>query len=252
MTRWVRNLGLALSFGTIIPIPDRGPIDDEALLASVSFFPIVGLILGLALWGLNAAFSLVLPRQISAIMALALYTMATGGLHLDGLMDTFDAIGSRKPAREALLIMKDSRVGAMGALAASLLLIGKALAFSKLPLTANPGAWVAVPIIARLAVVWSMPLAPAAAETGLGVLYAQRISPKTLIVATVLGLLGVGLLLSTQAAIILSLLGLGLTLGWTRYIQRRFGGSTGDTYGALIEIVEWVGFLMLTGGWAHG
>ncbi len=252
MVRWMKNMGLALSFGTIVPLPDLGSIDDKTLRSSVGFLPIVGLILGLALWGLNAALAQMLPREMAAIIVLALYIIATGGLHLDGLMDTMDAIGSRKLHQEALAVMKDSRVGAMGAIAASLLLIGKALAFSKFPITANPGPWVAVPMIARTTAIWSMAWSPAATEHGLGSLYAQKIPRTTMTVATMGGLLGLWVFLPIRAAAILLLLSVGMTLAWTRFVRHRFGGSTGDTYGALIEMVEWLGFLILTGGWVHG
>lgn len=252
IVRWMKNFGLALSFGTIAPLPDLGPVDDKTLRTSIGFLPIVGLILGLALWGANAALALLLPRAVAAIIVLTLYVLATGGLHLDGLMDTMDAIGSRKPAQEALAVMKDSRVGAMGTIAASLLLIGKVLAFSKFPITISPGPWVAVPIIARTAAVWSMSRSPAASERGLGAIYAQKIPGATFALASMAGLLGVWVFLPVKAAVILILVSFALTLGWTQFVRRRFGGSTGDTYGALIEMVEWVGFLILTGGWVHG
>lgn len=250
--RWFKSVGLVLSFGTIFPMPNLGSVDDVSLRRSIAWFPLVGLLLGLALWGVITALACIVPRAVAAIMALALYTVATGGLHLDGLMDTMDALGSRKPAALALAIMKDSRVGAMGAIAGILLLMGKALAFSHLPLTASPGAWVAVPMIARAAVIWPMAKAPAAQESGLGAIYAQKIPLRSIITATAMGLLGVWLLVPFVAALVLSLVTVLMAWGWTRFIARRFGGFTGDTYGALIEIVEWLGFLVLTGGFGHG
>lgn len=252
MGRWLKSVALALSFGTIFPMPDLAPVDNDNLRHSIAWFPLVGLLLGLALWGVSTTLALIVPRSIAAILALTLYTLATGGLHLDGLMDTMDAIGSRKPAALALVIMKDSRIGAMGAIAAIILLMGKALAFSHLPLTASPGAWVAVPMMARAAVVWPMAAAPSAQESGLGAIYAQKVPGRSIFTATALGILGVWFLLPMVAALVLSLVTAGLAWGWTRFITRRFGGFTGDTYGALVEIVEWLGFLMLTGGVFHG
>ena len=250
--RWFKSLGLVLSFGTIFPMPNLGSVDDNSLRRSIAWFPLVGLILGLALWGVNAVSAWIVPRAVAALIALTLYTLATGGLHLDGLMDTLDAIGSRKPATLALAIMKDSRIGAMGAIAAILLLMGKALAFSRLPLTASPGAWVAVPMMARAAVIWPMALAPAAGDSGLGATYAQKIPLRSIIIAIAMGILGVWLLLPVVAALVLTAVTIAMAWSWTRFIARRFGGFTGDTYGALIEIVEWLGFLVLTGGFSHG
>lgn len=246
-----RRIWLALSFGTVLPVPRLRAVDKQELQRSVGFFPLVGLLLGATLWASVWLLGRDLPRWPVALLALTLYAVLTGGLHLDGLMDTMDAVGSRKPPREALDIMKDSHVGAMGTLAAILLLLGKASAFASLS-SRHPGVWIAVPMMARMAVVWSMVLAPPARPSGLGALYARQISWRTVTLATLLGVGGAFWLVSWQSAALLTVLAVTVTWGWTGFVGRRFGGSTGDTFGALVEIMEWAGFLAMVGVWAHG
>ena len=127
------------------------------LRSSMGFFPLLGLVLGLAVWFSLEAISRVVPRVAAAIVVLALYTLATGALHVDGLADTFDALGSWKTSRQdSLAVMKDSRLGIVGAVALLLRLLGKAAAFSHIPLS-HWGAWFAIPALSRLAVVWCGP-----------------------------------------------------------------------------------------------
>ncbi len=242
---------LALGFATIVPMPRLASVDQDALRRSMGFFPVAGLVLGLFLWALIWTGAQLVPRSVAALLALALYVLVTGALHLDGLADTFDALGSRKPPVKALEVMKDSRIGTMGAVAVILVLLGKALAFTRIPVN-GPGPWMVVPVLARTSVVWSMKWAPAARPEGLGALYAGRLTPSTVVAATVVGVLAAATLLSWPHALLLVLLSLGMTLVWVLVVRRRFGGATGDTYGALLEVVEWVGFLSLTGGWGHG
>lgn len=242
---------LIMAFATIVPMPSMTGVDDTALRRSIGFFPVAGWVLGLFLWGAMWVTAHLMPRGPAAVVVLAAYVLLTGALHLDGLADTFDAIGSRKSAHDALTVMKDSRIGTMGAVAVMLVLIGKVIAFSHLSAT-SLGVWVVVPVLARTSVVWSMMGTPAARPEGLGALYAQHLSKWTVAGATGVSLITATLLMPWHEALGLMLLAVASTVVWTRVIRKRFGGSTGDTYGALLEIVEWVGFLAVTGGWGYG
>lgn len=232
-------------------MPSVGEVEPDALRRSMGLFPVSGLLLGFFLWGCAWAGTHLMPRLAAAIVVLAVYTVATGALHLDGLADTFDGIGSRKPADEALAIMKDSRIGTMGSAAILLVLMGKAAAFSRLPID-EVGVWVVVPVLARTAVVWSMMSAPAARPEGLGAFYARRLPPSAVIGATVVGIVAAAVLLPWQTALMLVVLASAITIFWSFWIRQRLGGSTGDTYGALVEMIEWAGFLALTGVLNYG
>lgn len=245
-----RPLSLALSFMTILPVPIRGPIEEADLRQSATFFPWVGAGLGLVLWSLWRLFSLALPPLVASTLAVAAYLAVTGAIHLDGLMDTADAIASRQPANRALEVMRDSRVGAVGAAFGCVILVGKTAALGHAG-TAPAAVFAAVPAVSRLAIVWSMALSSGARPTGLGAVYAKRLSPgqigiSTLSVATGLALaMPIGIALAGLAA------SFAVTVSFTAFVRRRFGGTTGDTFGALNELVEWLGFSALAGLMAH-
>ncbi|MCZ4151790.1 adenosylcobinamide-GDP ribazoletransferase, partial [Escherichia coli] len=96
------------------------------LRESVVYYPLVGAAIGLAVWLGGALFGTVLPALPAAVLTLTLWVWLTGGLHLDGWMDTADGLLSYRSRERMLEIMKDSRVGAMGVIACVLLLMMKA------------------------------------------------------------------------------------------------------------------------------
>lgn len=96
------------------------------LKRSASYYPLVGVVIGIIVWGFAALTSMVLPPLPCAILTLVVWVWLTGGLHLDGWMDAADALFSYRSRERMLEIMKDSRVGAMGVIACVLLLMLKA------------------------------------------------------------------------------------------------------------------------------
>ena len=112
------GLRTALSLFTVIPAGAGAELGEGEAAAAVLWLPAVGLLLG----GLAAGVMLGVaaggdsgPRRLlGAVLAVALLALLTGGLHLDGLADTVDGLGSRRPAQQALEIMRRSDVGPMG------------------------------------------------------------------------------------------------------------------------------------------
>ncbi|QQE79687.1 adenosylcobinamide-GDP ribazoletransferase [Alicyclobacillus sp. SO9] len=238
-----KRILLAVQFLTIIPVPHFRNVSEKDIRETAPFFPLVGALLGLILWGIQDTLRLSFPNIISTTLSLMVYTFLTGALHLDGLMDTFDALGSRKSTDKALEIMKDSRVGAMGAISAIVVYLGKAAVLYSLPGNAW-GVVIVVPVLSRFGMVVAMAIAPSArGKDGLAGMFAQKISYQSLAYSiAITGLLSIGL----NSVF----LGLGLMLGLivlsiliTVYLSHRFGGMTGDTYGALNEILEWLGWV---------
>lgn len=236
--RWLRSFVLAIQFLTICPTPTVQNVQIHELRRSTMWFPLVGLLLGGFLYGVVAGLSQVVASNVAAIVALTLFTFATGGLHLDGLMDTADAIGSRYARVEALRVMKDSRVGAMGVITGILVLATKWAAITSVSaLHISP--FLFVPVLSRTGMVWAMNLAPAAQkESGLGQVYAKKIPLFYVLLATFLAIVIVYLTVHVLFAVLLFVV-LGLiTLCFTRWMHAKYGGMTGDTYGALNELVE--------------
>lgn len=246
MRRLWRSFRLAWQFFTIIPAPSVAVVTDDDVRRSALFLPVIGALLGLGFTGVSILLRHVLLTPAAMFVALTAYTVATGALHVDGLMDTADAIGSRKGRDDALAIMKDSRVGAMGAIAAVFLLCGKWLATSELPSSTLDLLWL-VPMWSRLAMLWSMMISPAAKDSGLGSQFARRVDTRAvwLMSALTLGTSAVFSPIGLTACLFASsILVVGLFVPW---MMRKFGGMTGDTYGALGELTEWVSWFVLAG-----
>lgn len=239
----VRWFILATQFATVIPTPSIRTVSDSDVRTSVLFFPIIGGALGCVLWGVQYFLTRHVPSLPATAVSLTVYTLLTGALHLDGLMDTADAIGSRRPREEALNIMKDSRIGAMGAVAAILILIGKLTAISSVS-AQDWKPFIVVPMMSRLSMIWSMAASRSARQEGLGSFFARRLSVWVLAGATIFSGVVCILILPLKDALwvlVYFVVTVSLFNGW---MVRKFGGTTGDTYGALNEITEWVGWMV--------
>ncbi len=133
----VRSFQTALSFLTIFRVPIHPPPSLEDVGRAAWAFPLVGAIIGLILVGADRIFSGHLPAPLSAVLVVGLWVVVTGGLHLDGWADCGDSLPVSASPQQRLAIMKDSRLGAFGALALILILAVKtaAVASENLPLT---------------------------------------------------------------------------------------------------------------------
>lgn len=245
MSAW-RRLALAITFLTIVPIRVPSPVTESDVTASVAYYPLVGAGLGGLLLGL-AYLVHAWPSLLAAAVLAIVYTVVTGALHLDGLMDTADALASRRSRQEALAIMKDSRVGALGALAGVLVLLVKVAAWSTL-LHRAPFPWfVAVPAVARTGMLWVVarePAAPRGDTPTLADRY-QGAVPTRVVLLWATGFLAALVVVGGGwTAVLLTAGGMALAAGAGRATTRWLGGMTGDTYGAVNELVEVWGWIV--------
>ena len=238
----------AVQFLTLAPVQLRAQPSDAQLGSSLLFYPLVGALLGGAL-SLLAALCAGLPPLVTAALLLAALSLASGGLHLDGLADSCDALaGAGGDRARALAIMRDPRCGALGAAAVGVVLIAKFAAFVALATAAAAGATAtAVAIIA----------ACAAARAAVIALYlsADYVRPAGLGAAMAANLpraAGFAVLAVTAVAIAAACVaggGLGAAAAMLgaaavafmvcrRLMVARIGGATGDTTGATVETVE--------------
>lgn len=236
----MRQLLLAISFLTIIPAYGSRQADDREMAGSLAFYPLVGLIIGVLLATLAYGSSKLGLGMGGTALVLVFWMILTAGLHLDGLMDTADGLFSGRERERKLEIMRDSRVGAMGAVALAALLI---LKFSFLSLLLHPaGLWVLVmaPAFGRFMMLPAIYCFPyARTGPGLGKTFAEHVNRVHMLIAAATLLLGAyllagfyGLLLIGAAAVPVALI--------TAWIAHQLGGLTGDTYGAVCEISETV------------
>jgi adenosylcobinamide-GDP ribazoletransferase len=240
----MRAVVTAFAFLTRLPVRPAAPSDAD-LGRSVTFFPLVGLVLGLLLTAVAFLLGGRLAPTVTAVLLVALLGAATGGLHLDGLADVFDGVGGGQGDRARTLeIMRDSRVGAHGAAALVLLLLAKVLALAHLLERRDLSAVLTFPAIARWAAAPAIALVPYARPEGLGRAFsgqagAWQVAGATLIAAPI-ALASGGRLLPPSAAALVTVALLAL------WLTRRLGGMTGDAYGAAIEMAE-VAFLVAAG-----
>lgn len=226
----------AIAFLTRLPVP-RLSAETKDWERSPAFYPVVGLLLGLLLAAWSWLMQQVFPASLAAVLTLTFWVFITGGLHLDGWMDLADGLGSWRDREKVFAIMKDSRVGAMGVIAAILLFMVKGVALYEIASSGWIMMLVLPPLLARTMLVAAIWFWPYVTEKGLG---SGLRSGLTRTIVTI-GLCG------TAVAIIgvyqlrgLFVVGLSVVLAvlFTQRIHQRLGGLTGDCYGALVEWTE--------------
>ena len=235
----------ALRFLTIIPLPRRREISPEEIGRSVVYFPVVGVIIGLILAGLNWLLGLVLPSAIVNVLLIVCLVIISGALHLDGLVDTCDGIGGHKTVEERWQVMHDSRAGGFGVIGACCLLLVKYISLNSVPEPLLVTTLMLMPILSRWAIVYAICVYPSARASSLGKIVKQEASRQRFIIATVITLLlAIGSARLTNT-VYFYLVGLAIMFGiWVivmavaSYLKHKFSGLTGDTYGAINEIAE--------------
>src|SRR5437867_1561091 len=142
------GLVLAVRYLTIVPLPGRAAHGVDALGRAAGWFPVVGLGLGLVLVGVERVASILFPSLLAALLTVTAWKVLTGGLHLDGLADCLDGLVGRD-AEHRLSIMRDSRIGAFGAVGLILFLLLEIAAVAELPAGLRWRALLVVPALAR-------------------------------------------------------------------------------------------------------
>lgn len=240
----LRPLWIAFGLLTRLPVHTGDARDDDAGRA-VAFFPVVGGVIGMILAALAAMTVNRASASIVAVGLVACLAALTGGLHLDGVADVFDGLGGAHGGRERMLaIMRDSRIGAHGAVALILVLLAKTIALSAVVQRHDALTIVAFPAVARWAAVPLLVFFPSAREEGLGKTFNARASSREVALATAF-VVALGICCGTEF-IAPTLSALSVALAFGAWIQRRLGGLTGDVYGGAIELAE-VTFLIAAG-----
>jgi len=218
-------------------LPWGRELSPEELGRSTGYFPVVGIIIGLILVGLNWLFELFLPSPVVHVLLVVSLVVLSGALHLDGFVDTCDGIAGHKTPEERWQVMSDSRAGAFGIIGACCLLLVKYVLLNSVPETLLMAALVLMPTISRWAVVYAIFAYSYAKPSGLGKVFKQGTRWQWFTMATLIALV--------VAIVLAKLMGLAIILGiWVitvamaAYLKRKFSGLTGDTYGAVNEVAE--------------
>lgn len=232
----MRGFVIALTFLTRIPLPQPNDVSPEEFNRSYRYYPLVGLVIGLLLWLLAKALFPYYPPLVLGALLLGAELMLTGGIHIDGFMDSMDGLLSARSPERILEIMKDSRVGAHASMALfGLLLIKFSLLASLTPSLLS--ILIVMPILSRWVFQIGVIGFPYARSQGLGkgVHEATHWIPFILSGIVVCGisyfLVGLAGLIAVGATV------LTITL-FASKVSSLLGGLTGDLYGALIELSE--------------
>jgi adenosylcobinamide-GDP ribazoletransferase len=265
----IKRVLLAFQFCTIVPVNVSGDVTEKDVAASAAFFPLVGAFQGLLTAVAACLLMRVLPPDVVAALALLGLILTNGGFDLDGLADTFDALAVKssgdieRDRTKRLSVMRDSATGAIGVIALVMtlllkfVLVGRILsgfsisaAATLFVLMATFSKWINVPVMYH---------GVSARKDGLGKIFIEHAGLGSLAISTgivvllivsvaALNLLGGspmnGVLLSICFCIGAYLLGLLAV----KFFAKRFGGLTGDHFGALTEVCELL-FLLVAYIW---
>lgn len=254
---------LALQFLTIFPLKVKGNVDKTDMAGSSVFFPVVGLLQGTLLLAVGLVLENVFHPEIFIALILLVHVLINGGLHLDGLADTFDALAVRGDRQRKLEVMKDGSVGAIGVAAIIFTLALKYLslkAISGFSLYAWYSTLISMPIISKFAMLISMYAGKPARDDGTGKIFMEGLRGSHLLIASAMAFIylempviflngDIGPLYHLFSLVTLTLIG-AASFFLVRLFTGSFGGLTGDTLGATGEISETL-FLLLVIAW-HG
>lgn len=215
-----------------VPVRTSGEV-----AASLWAFPLAGLLIGLALFGLERGGREIAPEAAVAGVLVLGWVLLTGGLHLDGLADTCDGLFGGRDREQRLSIMRDTSTGSWGTIGLVVILLLKFALLVSLLEAGRFAALLLAPIVARGVIVGLMGTWPYARREGFGrALHDAALGAPT-VVAAALTLLAAGLLWSGEGLLVVVFAGVvGAALAW--YARTRLGGLTGDVDGALIELLE--------------
>ncbi len=241
----IKRFLLAVQLLTKIPIVWHLDVNEEDFGRSMAYYPLVGSIIGGILILLNLGVSRLFSSLASSILVVVFWIYFTGGLHLDGFADMADGIAGGRDKTSILRIMRDSSIGAKGAVAVFCLLLIKIGFLAEIPTQLGNQTLLLCPMLGR----WAMVLIStvnryARSENGMGKIFVENVRKRDLAVATLVT--SVPLFLYQSATLIFPLIATLMTVAIVTCISRKkIGGITGDIIGATNEITEVVALVTI-------
>lgn len=228
----------AIQFLTIFPVPARYYAGEKELEQSVIYFPLVGLLLGILLTLLDFVLCHFLPPLPESMIIVIAMAGVSGFMHLDGLADTADGFFSARPRERILEIMRDSRIGAMGAVALVCAIGLKWAALASIPAPLRWSAILIMPLAGRCTQIFGMSMIPyARSGGGMASVFTrgQQLSSRLIALAMFAGFawLALGTLGLSAFALVLV-----MVIWFSRWCKSKIGGFTGDTLGTACELAE--------------
>ena len=230
----IKQFILLTQFMTRIPIPIKINYSEKDFGKSIKYFPILGLIIGLILYLVYFTVSKFTDNKfLIAIFLVITETIITGGIHLDGLADTFDGIFSYRPKERILEIMKDSRIGTNGAIVLIVYFLLKSALLSEVELKYI----ILMPVISRIATVTNAGLGTYARKTGMSNAIMDYNKKSNILISLIFTLI-TSFLFAGVKGIIVTFICFLFILYFMHYITKKIDGVTGDTMGASLELTS--------------
>jgi adenosylcobinamide-GDP ribazoletransferase len=253
----VRLFFIALQFFTRLPIPAWVGFEASWLQHASRYFPLVGVVVAALAAAVYAAAALVLPAPVAAVLSTAASIYITGAFHEDGFADTCDGLGGGMTKERALEIMKDSRVGAYGAIGIVCMLATKLSALALLPPHLAVAALAVAHPVSRLAataLIWKLDYVRG---EGKAKPLAQQMTGTEFAIAALTCALPAACVLAagwmTPAALAAAVLASAAAALWLgRLFVRRLGGYTGDCLGAVQQLAEALAYVAVLATLGHG
>lgn len=232
--KMIDGLILSFQFFTRIPINKAVDFNERNMRYSLFFYPYIGALMG----SIAAAVYFPLSKgniNIASLVSIFVLLFLTGGLHIDGLSDTFDGFLSSRDRERTLEIMKDSRVGTFGVLSIIFLILSKFVIISSFE-KGLPLALILSMVNSRLGASYIIANKKVARKGGLGDMFHKSNPGKLILLNTTIYL--IILLLINYYYIVPLVITFLFNEYFSRWSYKKIGGMTGDTYGAIIEISE--------------
>ena len=219
----------ALALLTVLPFAPRNATVSARALA---YYPLIGLIIGLALAAANFLLRLFFPALVAAALLIALWAALTGALHLDGFTDACDGLFAATTRERRLEILRDVHLGAFGAVGLILLLLTQVAAVSSLESFAPI---VLASVLGRWAMVYAAAY-PLARREGMAVVFSAGLTRRELLIAMCFAALVAAIFGAFGLAALVAAFVVATVIA--RFVMARLGGLTGDIYGMVCESVE--------------
>jgi adenosylcobinamide-GDP ribazoletransferase len=241
----MKDILMALSFLTILPVGRFICADEKALVRAMAFYPLVGLVIGLLVAFVQYLLSFLLPKALVLWLVIGLLGLVTRGLHLDGLADTIDGLACGGTRERILEVMRDSRIGAFGVIGLIFLIGAKYLSLDHISASSLSYSLILMIVVGRYSMVMVCYRSSyARSEGGLAKPVTQYLGPREMVLSSVTALV--------ISLVLMGLKGLGIfagvslfSLGYRFFFKKRLGGITGDVLGGANEMAELICLLLL-------
>lgn len=233
----------ALEFLTRVQVRRNAP-NLVAVAHSQMWFPAIGLLIGVALLGIDRALTRVLPDVSIDVMLVAALALITGALHLDGLADGADGLFGAHERERRLEIMRDVHAGTYAIVAVVCVLALKWAGLVALPADVRLEAIVLAPCLARFTMVVAIAAFPYARASGMGASFRANAWPVAVLLGGAVTLAAAVALLGVDGVFVVGI-AVACAAAIGSYAVRAVGGMTGDLYGAVVEVTEAVCFLAI-------